>query len=182
MALNARLQLYTFGHGTAGEVELAALIRGAGIQAVADVRSVPKSRAHPHVWAERMARWVPDLSGATYQWRPELGGFRKTRADSPNLALRHPAFRGYADYMQTPAFAAALDALVEAARRQPTAIMCSETLWWRCHRRLIADALVLVHAVDVRHLMHAGVLQRHRVTPGARLLTSGVLQYDLVEA
>lgn len=180
MALNARLQLYTFGHGTAGEVELAALIRGAGIQAVADVRSVPKSRAHPHVWAERMARWVPDLSGATYQWRPELGGFRKTRADSPNVALRHPAFRGYADYMQTPAFAAALDALVEAARRQPTAIMCSETLWWRCHRRLIADAAVLLHNVTVEHLFHDGKTKTHVLTEGVRVLEPGKLRYDVV--
>ncbi|HMF27680.1 MAG TPA: DUF488 family protein, partial [Candidatus Cybelea sp.] len=69
------MRIVTFGHGTAGEVELAALIRGAGIRTVADVRSVPKSRAHPHVWAERMAHWVPDLAGASYEWRRELGGF-----------------------------------------------------------------------------------------------------------
>jgi len=172
--------IYTFGHGTAGEVELAALIRAAGVKAVVDVRSVPKSRAHPHVWAERMALWVPDLSGASYEWRPALGGFRKTRADSPNVGLRHPSFRGYADYMQSPEFAAALAQLVEDARRVPTAIMCSETLWWRCHRRLIADALGLLHHVEVQHLMHAGAAQPHRLTPGARLLPAGYLQYDEV--
>ncbi len=170
--------VFTFGHGTADAAELAALIRGAGVEAVVDVRSVPKSRVHPHVWAERMARWVPDLSGASYEWRPQLGGFRKPRPDSPNVALRHPAFRGYADYMQTPAFGDALCELVETAAARATAIMCSETLWWRCHRRLIADALVLARGIEVRHIMHAGVWQPHRVTEGARLLPDGNLQYD----
>lgn len=175
------MRIITFGHGTAGDVELAALVRGAGIRRVVDVRSVPKSRAHPHVWAERMAIWVPDLAGASYEWRPELGGFRKTGPDSPNLALRHPAFRGYADYMQTPQFAAALDALLKEGAKTSTAVMCSETLWWRCHRRLIADALVLLHDVDVAHLMHTGVLQPHPLTPGVRVLPNGVLQYDALE-
>lgn len=172
------MKICTFGHGTAGEVDLAALIRGAGVKAVVDVRSVPKSRAHPHVWAERMAQWVPDLSGASYEWRRELGGFRKTSPQSPNVALRHPAFRGYADYMQTEAFRVALFGLIAEAEDQPTAIMCSETLWWRCHRRLIADALVLLRGVEVEHLMHAGAPQPHRLTPGVRVLDATTLQYD----
>jgi uncharacterized protein (DUF488 family) len=171
-------RIFTFGHGTAGEAELAAIVRGAGIQAVIDVRSIPKSRAHPHVWAERMAQWLPDLSGASYEWRPELGGFRKPRPDSPNVALRHPAFRGYADYMQTAEFREALVELVNGAALRTTAIMCSETLWWRCHRRLIADALELGEGIDVLHLMHAGAPQAHRLTPGVRLLRDGRLQYD----
>jgi uncharacterized protein (DUF488 family) len=175
--MTATTRLFTFGHGTAGEVELAALIRGAGIRSVIDVRSVPKSRAHAHVWAERLAVWVPDLSGAAYEWRPELGGFRKPRSDSPNLSLQHPAFRGYADYMQTAPFIEALGALAGAAA-ETTAIMCSETLWWRCHRRLIADALVLMHGVCVQHLMHKGDRQPHRLTAGVRLLPNGALQYD----
>lgn len=171
------MRIITFGHGTAGEIELAALIRGAGIRSVVDVRSVPKSRAHPHVWAERMARWVPDLAGASYEWQRELGGFRKTQPGSLNVALRHPAFRGYADYMQTPQFAAALNTLLTEGAKTSAAIMCSETLWWRCHRRLIADALALLHGVEVAHLMHTGVLQPHRPTPGVRVLP-GKLQYD----
>ncbi|MEO9169900.1 MAG: DUF488 family protein [Candidatus Aquilonibacter sp.] len=85
------MRLWALGHGTAGEIELAALIRLAGIQAAVDVRSVPKSRAHAHVWTDRMTVWVPDLSNATYQWQPELGGFRKRHADSPNIALA-PSF------------------------------------------------------------------------------------------
>jgi len=175
------VRILTFGHGTAGEIELAALVRAAGIRNVVDVRSVPKSRAHPHVWAERMAQWVPDLAAASYRWQPELGGFRKARPDSSNVALRHPAFRGYADYMQTREFAAALDALFHESAKSLTAIMCSETLWWRCHRRLIADALVLARGVDVAHLMHSGALQPHRPTAGARVLPNGTLQYDMPE-
>jgi uncharacterized protein (DUF488 family) len=174
----ATSRIVTFGHGRAGEIELAALIRGAGVEAVADVRSVPKSRAHPHVWGERLAQWLPDLAGATYEWLPQLGGFRKPLPDSPNVALRHPAFRGYADYMQTPAFRGALEALVRKAAGTPTTIMCSETLWWRCHRRLIADALVLMHGIDVAHLMHTAKMQPHRLTPGVRTLDDGTLQYD----
>jgi uncharacterized protein (DUF488 family) len=175
------MQLWTFGHGTAGEVELAALIRREGIQAVVDVRSVPKSRAHPHVWTDRMARWVPDLSGASYQWRPELGGFRKRYLDSSNIALRHPSFRAYADYMQTGAFLGALDALLELSEFNRTAIMCSETVWWRCHRRLIADAATLLHHVDVVHIMHTGAVTPHRLTEGVRVLPEGILQYDALE-
>ena len=159
-------------------MEIAALIRGAGVRAVADVRSVPKSRAHPHVWAEAMALWVPDLAGASYEWRRELGGFRKPRPDSPNAGLRHPSFRGYADYMQTPPFAAALDSLINDSALRPTAIMCSETLWWRCHRRLIADFAEIARGVPVRHLMHDGRLAAHRPSPGVRLREDGLLVYD----
>jgi uncharacterized protein (DUF488 family) len=176
------VELLTFGHGAAGELDLAALIRGSGISTVVDVRSIPKSRAHPHVWAQVMARWIPDLAGASYEWQPELGGFRKTRPESPNIALRHPAFRGYADYMQTPEFIRALDDLVSKAAEKPVAIMCSESLWWRCHRRLIADAATLLRGVDVRHLMHSGARQPHVLTEGVRVLPNGLLQYDQVAA
>lgn len=161
-------------------MEIAALVRGAAIDAVLDVRSIPKSRAHPHVWAERMAQWIPDLAAAAYEWCPELGGFRKPVPESPNIALRNSAFRGYADYMQTAAFAGALGALVREAQERSVAIMCSETLWWRCHRRLIADALVLVYGADVQHLTYAGKAQAHRVTEGARLLPEGIVRYDNV--
>lgn len=171
--------MLTFGHGNATQEELAALIRNAGVQRVADVRAFPKSRAHPHVWAERLAEWIPQETGAAYEWRRELGGFRKGRPDSPNVALRHPSFRFYADYMQTPAFMHALDELVQSAKSGPTAIMCSESLWWRCHRRLIADALVLLRGVGVKHLMHNGTLQEHQPTAGVRR-AGNILVYDVV--
>jgi uncharacterized protein (DUF488 family) len=172
------VQLLTFGHGVAGESELAELICRSGIEAVVDVRSVPKSRAHPHVWAERMAQWVPDLADASYQWRPALGGFRKTRPDSPNVALRNSSFRGYADYMQTPEFFRALTDLLDLASQRTASVMCSESLWWRCHRRLIADAATLLHGVDVRHVMHSGAPRPHVLTVGVRLTPNGLLQYD----
>jgi uncharacterized protein (DUF488 family) len=174
------MQLLTLGHGSASEIDLAALIRGNRIRAVVDVRSMPKSRAHPHVLAETMARWIPDLSGASYQWRPALGGFRKPRPNSPNVALRHPAFRGYADYMQTRDFIQALDDVLGVASEMTVAIMCSESLWWRCHRRLIADAATLLRGVGVAHVMHSGSQQPHVVTDGVRVLSSDVLQYDRV--
>lgn len=173
--------MQTFGHGAATEQEVAALIRGAGITRVVDVRSVPKSRAHPHVWAERLALWIPAETSAAYEWDRALGGFRKPKPDSSNVALRHPSFRGYADYMQTPTFAAALDHLVARSSDANSAIMCSESLWWRCHRRLIADALVLLRGVDVTHLMHDGRVQAHKPTPGVRR-DGDQLVYDLMDA
>jgi uncharacterized protein (DUF488 family) len=173
------VQLLTLGHGTASEVDLAALLRANAVGSVVDVRSVPKSRMHQHVWAERMALWIPDLAGATYEWRKDLGGFRRAHADSPNTALRHASFRGYADYMQTPGFLAALRLLVRDAAAIPTAIMCSESLWWRCHRRLIADAATLLYDAQVLHIMHAGPPRPHVLTEGVRALPSGMLQYDV---
>jgi uncharacterized protein (DUF488 family) len=175
------MQLLTLGHGTASEVDLAALMRANRVQRVVDVRSVPKSRAHPHVWSERMAQWIPDLAGASYEWDKDLGGFRRPRPDSPNVVLRHPAFRGYADYMQTPAFLAELRDLMADAQETRTVIMCSESLWWRCHRRMIADAATLLYGADVQHIMHTGQLRPHVLTEGVRVLPEGILQYDVSE-
>lgn len=174
------MTLLTFGHGTASAQELADLIRGANIEAVVDVRSVPKSRRHPQFWREEMEVWVPQLAGCAYRWQPALGGFRKARADSANFALGHPAFRGYADYMETDAFRDALKALLHDAAQARTAIMCSESLWWRCHRRLISDAAVLLHGIDVRHLLHNGKISAHVPTQVARVLDSQHLRYDVM--
>jgi len=115
--------MLTLGHGTATADQLAQLIRGAAIASVVDVRTVPKSRRHPQFWREEMDRWIPELAGAAHRWEPALGGFRKSRPESPNVALRHPAFRGYADYMQTDAFVHALDELLAQAARSQTAIL-----------------------------------------------------------
>jgi uncharacterized protein (DUF488 family) len=171
--------LLTLGHGTATAVELAALIRNAGIVRTVDVRAVPKSRRHPQFRREDLELWVPQLSGSAYLWQPALGGFRKRNPASPNVALRHPAFRAYADYMETEAFEVALNELLALAAADQVAVMCSETVWWRCHRRLISDAAVLLHGVEVRHLMHDGTLRAHLLTPGVRVL-AGKLRYDLL--
>jgi uncharacterized protein (DUF488 family) len=172
--------LLTLGHGTMTAEEFAALVRQAEIALIVDVRTVPKSRRHPHVWREAMELWVPALSGSGYVWAPALGGFRKGGRESSNVALRHPSFRAYADYMETDAFAVALDTLLTQAQRKRVAIMCSETLWWRCHRRLISDAAVLLRGADVQHLMHDGSLRPHVPTAGVRVTDAGTLRYDVL--
>lgn len=174
------MSLLTLGHGTATAEELSALIRGARIEALVDVRSIPKSRRHPQFWREEMARWIPEETASSYRWEPALGGFRPVDRTSPNVALRHPSFRAYADYMETPAFAFALDELLAQAVGVTTAVMCSETLWWRCHRRLIADAAVLLRGEPVQHLMHDGKLHPHVPTAGARVTAEGTLRYDVL--
>jgi len=171
-------ELLTLGHGTATADELAALISEAGIESIVDVRTVPKSRRHPQFWREEMQRWIPELSGSTYLWEPALGGFRKVDRNSRNVALRHPAFRAYADYMETDAFRCALAALLSRLATARVAILCSETVWWRCHRRLISDAAFLLHGVHVQHLMHDGKLRPHIPTAGVRITGTSELRYD----
>jgi uncharacterized protein (DUF488 family) len=181
MPIESRVvNLLTLGHGTATSDQLAALIRQAQIELIVDVRTVPKSRRHPHVWREAMAEWIPALSGSDYVWEPALGGFRKGGRDSSNVALRHPSFRAYADYMETDAFVLALDDLLARAAQRRVAVMCSETLWWRCHRRLISDAAVFLHGVNVQHLMHDGTLRPHVPTAGVRVTSAGTLRYDVL--
>jgi len=174
------MELLTFGHGIASAQELAELIRDVEIEVVVDVRSVPKSRRHPQFWREEMQEWVPQLAASAYRWNQALGGFRAAQPASANVALRHPAFRGYADYMETEAFADALRALVHDAGQKRTAIMCSESLWWRCHRRLISDAAALLHGVDVSHLFHDGKVAPHVPTQGVRVLDPQHLRYDVL--
>jgi uncharacterized protein (DUF488 family) len=173
-------RLLTLGHGTATAEELARLIREAAIESIVDVRTVPKSRRHPQFWREEMERWVPERSGSAYHWEPELGGFRKVHRDSHNVALRHLSFRAFADYMETDAFARAVRDLLMQTKTSQVAIMCSETVWWRCHRRLISDAALLLHGVPVQHLMHDGKLRAHIPTAGVRTTAEGTLRYDVL--
>ncbi len=174
-------RLFTLGHGTATAEELAGLIRAAQIELVVDVRTVPKSRRHPQFWREAMGHWIQELGGSAYCWHPDLGGFRKPKRESGNVALRNPAFRAYADYMETVEFSHALDDLLALVAEKQVAIMCSETLWWRCHRRLISDAAVCLGHVSVEHLMHNGKLRPHIPTAGARVTTENKLRYDVLE-
>lgn len=174
------VELFTLGHGTSAAEEIASLIRGAAIESIIDVRAIPKSRRHPQFWREEMERWIPALGGCRYGWEPALGGFRKVDRDSPNVALVNPSFRAYADYMETDAFARALDSLLELAAKCRVAILCSESLWWRCHRRLISDAASLLRSFDVRHLTHDGKLRPHVPTNGVRVTQNGGLRYDVV--
>ncbi len=125
-----------------------------------------------------MAQWIPEKAASAYLWEPALGGFRKPDRNSPNVALRNERFRAYADYMETDVFANALAALLVQAATTRVAILCSETLWWRCHRRLISDAAMLLHDVPIEHLMHDGTLRPHIPTAGVRVTEMGTLRYD----
>jgi uncharacterized protein (DUF488 family) len=171
------VELLTVGHGTLSAEDLGDLLDAAGVHRLVDVRTAPGSRRHPHVGRQSMERWLP-ARGIAYRWEPALGGWRRARPDSRNAALRHPAFRGYADYMETPAFWVALDRLLAEASDERTAAMCSESLWWKCHRRLVADAAVLGRGATVLHLGHDRRLAPHAVTSGARVTPSGLLAYD----
>ena len=171
------MELVTFGHGTASPEEIVALLRGAGVRSVVDVRTAPGSRRNPHVGRAELERWLPD-HGFAYRWERRLGGFRKAAPDSPDVVWRVDAFRGYAGYTRDPAFLEAADELLAAAATERTTVMCSESVWWRCHRRIIADFVSLIRGVDVRHLMHDGRLVAHQPTDGVRVRDDGLLVYD----
>ncbi len=160
--------IHTVGHGTLPADAFVALVAGAEIARVEDIRSFPGSRHNPQVGREELERWLPE-AGVGYSWMRDLGGRRKTVPGSRHVALRNDAFRGYADYMETPTFRASVEDLLTVAASEPTVVMCSESVWWRCHRRLLADHLVLVDDVDVIHLMHDGRLTPHALTEGVRV-------------
>jgi len=159
--------LWTIGHGTLTVAEFTTLLSEGGIEVVVDVRRFPGSRRHPHFGSDQMAAWLAD-GGLGYEWSPSLGGRRQPSAGSLNTGLRNPQFRAYADHMTTAEFKAGVARLLDKAAEAPVAMMCSESLWWRCHRRLLADHLVLVEQCAVEHLMHDGRRVVHPVTPGAR--------------
>ena len=159
--------IWSVGHGTASEAGLLAVVGGAGIRTVVDVRRFPGSRRHPQFGREPMATWLAD-GGVAYRWLEALGGRRRPVEGSPNVALRNPQLRAYADHMASIEFARSVAELVELAASSPAAVLCSESVWWRCHRRLLADHLVLVEGVEVEHLFHDGHTTAHPVTPGAR--------------
>lgn len=157
---------YTVGHGTRSREELLSLLREHDIRLLADIRTVPGSRHNPQFGGAALARSLPG-AGICYLHLKELGGLRKPQPDSPNGGWRSESFRGYADYMLTPAFAAALEDLIALLRLQRTVIMCAETVYWRCHRALVADAL-LVRNIDSLHLLAPGKATLHTLTRFAR--------------
>ena len=160
--------LYTVGHSTKPWDAFLELLQAHDIRQLADVRRHPGSRKYPHFNAESLAIALPQANIA-YLPMLELGGRRKTRPDSPNGAWRNASFRGYADYMLTSAFADALAALEHTARQQPTAIMCSESVPWRCHRCLIADAM-LARGWEVLDIMSPTSAKPHHLPAWARVL------------
>ena len=205
------MTIFTIGHSTRSLDDFIALLHSHGINRLADIRTVPKSRRHPHFAGDALARSLP-AEDVAYRHFPGLGGLRKPKRDSTNTGWRHEGFRGYADYMQTAEFARALEELIDWARGGPeraapqldndvmsveratpqlhedvaraegavptgnvaralqarVAIMCAEALWWRCHRQLVADALV-APGIEVRHIASASSAPSHTLTDFARV-------------
>lgn len=156
------LTIYTVGHSTRSLEEFAGLLRAHGIRQLVDVRTIPRSRHNPQFNRDTLSVYLRNRR-IGYRYLKELGGLRYSRTDSPNMGWHNPSFRGFADYMQTPAFAAALEKLITLARKKPTAIMCAEAVPWRCHRSLIGDALV-VRGVEVRNIMSPKNAKQHTLT------------------
>lgn len=165
---------YTVGHSTHELQAFAALLRGAGVDGIADVRRWPRSRRHPQFDDDALAVELP-LRGIAYDHLPALGGRRRPLRGSPNDGWEQEAFRGYADHMASAEFAAGIDALEGLAARRPTAVMCAEAPWWRCHRRLVADALV-VRGWSVVHVGPDGRATPHELPPFA-VVADGRLTY-----
>ncbi len=171
--------VWTIGHSTRPLEEFLELLSANAVEAVADVRRYPGSRRWPH-FAREPLEMALEHRGVLYAWFPELGGRRVPSPDSPNTAWRSSAFRGYADYMATEAFAEGLDRLVNLACGLSTAILCAESLWWRCHRGLIADVLRWLR-FDVIHILGPGATASHPYTPAARIV-HGRLSYAAADA
>ncbi len=155
----------TVGHSTRSLEDFIKLLRENGVRTVVDVRTVPRSRHNPQFNADSLAESLR-LAGLLYENRKDLGGLRRPRKDSPNGAWRNDSFRGFADYMQTEEFALAVDSLAAQAVKGTCALMCAETVPWRCHRSLIADALT-VRGFAVVHIMGPGKTMAHALTPWA---------------
>lgn len=173
-AAEAPLTVWTIGHSTRTATELIAVLRAYDIELVADVRRFPGSRRLPQFSAASLEREL-GANGIEYCSLTALGGRRQPMKDSLNVGWRVAAFRGYADYLATEDFAAGLMELLMLANGLRTAVMCAEVLWWRCHRRLIADVLVTL-GCRVMHIRDEGTVEEHRIAPPARLVR-GTLTY-----
>ncbi|MGH7651955.1 MAG: DUF488 family protein [Gemmatimonadaceae bacterium] len=169
-----RDKLYTIGHSTRTLKDFLGLLAREGVTRLVDVRAFPASRRYPHFNGPELSESLA-AAGITYAHAPELGGRRKVRKDSRNTEWRNDGFRGYADYMETPRFADALEDLLESAKREPTAIMCAEAVPWRCHRSMIADAVV-ARGVPVLHILDSAT-QEHHMTSFA-WVDNGRVRYD----
>ena len=169
------MQIWTVGHSTRAIDEFISLLKENEINLLADVRAWPSSKRYPQFNKEALAESLT-AQGIRYEHFPELGGKRKSRPDSRNTAWRNASFRGYADYMETEQFQKGIERLLDAAAAAgPTALMCAEAVWWRCHRSLIADYLK-VRGLEVLHMLGSNKPEPHPYTPAARIV-NGELSY-----
>lgn len=166
------IEVLTVGHSTRTTKEFETLLIAHGVKQLADVRTIPRSRHNPQFNGDRLPRSLQRV-GIRYRHMAELGGLRHARPDSMNTAWRNASFRGFADYMQTSEFKTALDELIRLAEMRRTAIMCAEAVPWRCHRSLIADALVArgIHVAEITSGTHT---RPHILTPWARVVRKQV--------
>jgi uncharacterized protein (DUF488 family) len=169
------VELFSIGHSTHSLEELLCLLDGHEITRLADIRTVPRSRRWPHFGTDRLTRSLP-AHGIEYVHLPALGGWRRPVENSPNGGWRNSSFQGYADYALTEDFAEGLAELCGLARTRSTAMMCSEGLWWRCHRRIVADRLVVAGS-DVFHVGPDGRTTRHALPDFARVRPDGRVVY-----
>lgn len=180
MARKRRETVFTIGHSTRTIEELVSLLRESAVTLLADIRSIPRSRAMPQFNTDTLPASLA-AAGIAYRHLAALGGrrhHRKGTPPSPNTFWKVAAFRNYADYAETAEFRAGLDELLDLASGARCAIMCAEAVWWRCHRRIVADYL-LSRGVEVKHIMGPGKVVNAALTEGARLLASGALRYEV---
>jgi len=167
--------IYTIGHSNKTFEEFLNLLTEYQIEAVADVRRFPGSKKFPHFGKEILDQKLNE-NNIQYLGFPELGGRRKPSKDSPNDGWKNEAFKGYADYMETNEFLSGIHRLIQASEKYTIAIMCSEVLWWRCHRRLISDFLT-VHGYRVLHILSEHKIEEHKLIDPATV-TKGKLTYS----
>jgi uncharacterized protein (DUF488 family) len=174
--------IYTIGHSTRTIAEFVALLRQVAVDLLIDVRSIPRSRTNPQFNADALPEALADV-GIAYRRFPALGGLRHRTKEAPassNMPWRVTAFRNYADYAATDTFRMGLSELRAPSRDNGCAIMCSEAVWWRCHRRIITDYL-LADGVPVAHIMGLNKIDPAKLTPGVRSLPGGTLVYPAAE-
>ncbi|MCL5773019.1 MAG: DUF488 domain-containing protein [Firmicutes bacterium] len=160
-------EIFTIGHSTRLLEEFIELLQDSGVTEVADVRTIPRSRYNPQFNKETFPEDLKK-AGIKYEHMSGLGGLRHPRKDSPNTGWKNDSFRGFADYMQTGEFEESLENLIQLSGRERIAVMCAEAVPWRCHRRLIADAL-LARGIKAVHIMGKHSLQNHAMTPWAKI-------------
>jgi len=160
-------KMFTIGHSTHNIEEFIELLRSNGVRRVIDIRTIPKSRRNPQFDTDALAKSLR-AAEMDYVHLKELGGLRRPLRESPNMGWRNASFRGYADYMQTPEFEAALNRAIQLGSEKPAALMCAEAVPWRCHRSLVADAL-MVRGIEVLEIVNTSAPKPHKLTPFARV-------------
>ena len=166
------LPVFTIGHSTRSLEEFVNILEKCNVRKIVDIRTVPRSRHNPQFNRETLPANLA-ISGIGYVHVPGLGGLRHTRVDSLNRGWRNASFRGFADYMQTQEFEDNLTTLIQLSEEEQIAIMCAESLPWRCHRSLIADAL-LVRGIEVKHIMNAAKSREHTLTPWIKVVGTDI--------